>query len=61
MPGVLGQHLPAELSLREKPPTRAKSFLRACWVASCCRRRCSRRRPLSSLILRPLTPPVEFT
>ena len=61
MPGLAANSRPPKLSWREKPPTREKSLVRAFWVA------CLFPAPLnpssaeSTVIFRPLTPPVELT
>ena len=61
MPGLAASSSPPKLSWSENPPTRAKSLVMAFWVA------CLLPAPLnpssaeSTVIFRPLTPPVELT
>ena len=61
MPGFLASTAPPKLSCREKPPTRAKSLVMAFWVACLLPAPVYPSSALSTMILRPLTPPVELT
>ncbi len=61
MPGFEASSFPPKLSCSEKLPTMAKSLVMAFWVSCLLVAPLSASSPVSTTILRPWTPPVEFT